>query len=103
MYSYPLWLLVFVVLPIIIIWVFKHKLLINYYKVIILAIIGSAIFSLSWDYIAIQERIWFFEKPYIFGVWFLGLPIEEWAFIILVTLLFGSITIVVWDKYGIKS
>lgn len=103
MYSYPLWLLIFVIFPIIFIWFFKHKLLIKYFKAIGFAIIGAIIFSLPWDFIAIQERIWFYEKPYIFGVWFLGLPIEEYAFISLVTVLFSSITIVVWDKYGVKS
>jgi lycopene cyclase domain-containing protein len=102
MYKYPLWLLIFVILPLSILWVIKFKDLKQYRIVFFLAPIGSIIFSLPWDYIAIKEKIWYFTKPHIFGIWLLGLPIEEWFFIIFVTLLFTSITVLLWKKYGVK-
>lgn len=101
-YAYPVWLVIFVIIPILLLWIWKFAFLRKYKLVFLLAIIGSIIFSLPWDYIAITERIWYFEKPYILGIWFLGLPIEEWLFIIFVTQLFSTITVLLWKNFGRK-
>ncbi len=99
MYEYPLWLLVFVIVPLIFLFV-RFKELKRYKLTFLFAVIGSTIFSLPWDYIAINEKIWYFTEPHIFGFWLLGLPIEEWIFIVFVTLLFSAITIIIYKKYG---
>ncbi len=103
MYEYPLWLLISVISPLVLLWIFRFNLLIKYKEALILAPIGSLIFSVLWDYIAIKEKIWYFTESHIFGIWFLGLPVEEWIFIIFVTLLFSSITVLLWEKYGVKK
>ncbi len=68
-----------------------------------MAIIGGIIFGLPWDYLSIKEGIWNFSNERIVGVWLLGLPIEEWLFFIFVTLLFSTITLVLWSKYGVDE
>jgi lycopene cyclase domain-containing protein len=102
MYEYLIWLLIFVILPFIILWIWKFRDLIKYKKVFFLATIGSLIFSIPWDVISVRENIWYFRKPHILGIWLFGLPIEEYLFIIFVTLLFSSITILLWEKLGVK-
>lgn len=99
-YSYPIWILIFLVIPTLILWMLNFSYFTSHLKVFKLAILGAILFSLPWDFIAIKEQIWLFEKPYIFGLWILGLPIEEWFFITLVTILFTCITLIIWRKFG---
>lgn len=102
-YSYPLWLLIFAILPSVILWIFRFNQLKRYAKVLIGTLIFSLIFSLAWDYLAINDRVWYFEKPHISSIYLLALPIEEWIFIIAETLLFSTITIILWEKYGVNK
>lgn len=98
MLSYLWWLLLFCALPLTALWILYFDILRRSVRILVLAIIGALLVSVPWDVISIQERIWFFETPHILGVWLLGLPIEEWLFIIIVTALFASITLVLDAK-----
>jgi len=98
--SYLLWLFLFAVLPLICLWAIYAAELKRHWRILFLAPIGSVIFSFPWDFISIHEHIWYFQTPYIAGLWFLGLPIEEWLFIALITLLFGSISVIIWTRIG---
>lgn len=102
MYEYLIWLLIFVILPLIILWIWKFRDLAKYKKVFFLAPVGSLIFSIPWDIIAVRENIWYFREPHILGIWLFGLSIEEYLFIIFVTLLFSSITVLLWKRLGVK-
>lgn len=102
-YSYLIWLLLFVALPLVCLWGIYRDVLVRYWRIVFLAPIGSLIFSFPWDYISIQEHIWYFEKPYVVGIWIFGLPLEEYLFIVLVTLLFASISAVVWNRIGVPE
>src|SRR3989344_6039727 len=82
MYEYLFWLLIFVILPLIILYLLNFNYLKKYNFVFLLAITCSLIFAFPWDLIAIYENIWYFTEPQILGTWFLGLPIEEYLFII---------------------
>lgn len=100
MYSYPIWLLIFVILPLSILWILNYQRLKKYKKVFYLTIIGALIFSYLWDLIAINQRIWYFELPHILGIFILGLPLEEYVFIIGIVLLFTITTILLWERLG---
>lgn len=102
-YSYLLWLLFFGVVPLAVLWFLHAGELKRHIRIIFLAPIGSLIFSFPWDYISIHERIWYFQTPYIAGLWIFGLPIEEYLFIVLITLLFASISVVVWNRVGVSE
>lgn len=60
----------------------------------------ALVFSIPWDILAVTNKIWSFPKEGNIGFFILGLPIEELLFMTTVTLLIGSITIVV--KYHKK-
>ncbi len=96
-YSYFIWLAVFVAAPLLAIWGIWWRVFVPHLKVIGLAPIGALVFSIPWDIISVREHIWYFERPYIAGIWVGGLPIEEYLFIVLVTVLFASATVVVWS------
>ena len=98
-----MWLLIFTISPLMILWIWKFKYLTKYKIVFFLAPIGSLIFSIPWDIISVKENIWYFTEPHILGIYILWLPIEEWFFIILVTLVFSSVTVVLWKKFGVKA
>lgn len=102
MLTYPIWLFVFVFLPLILLWILKYKDLIKYKRVFFLALIGSSIFSIPWDIISVKESIWYFKEENILGIWLFELPIEEYIFIVMVTLFFASITVLLWKKFGVK-
>ena len=93
----------FVVVPLVVLWTLNFSYLKGHTKVFFLAVLGSIVFSFPWDFIAIQEKVWLFEEPYIFGVWLWGLPIEEWLFIVLISALFTSVTLLFWRRWGIHK
>jgi len=102
-YSYLIWLFVFVVIPTVVLVALYWRVLKQHWNVVLLAQVGAMIFSFPWDYISIKEQIWYYETPYIVGKWIWGLPIEEYLFIVLVTLLFSCISLVVWDRIGVSE
>jgi lycopene cyclase domain-containing protein len=55
----------------------------------------ALVFSIPWDIFAVTNHLWFFPKEGNIGFLILGLPIEEYLFMTTVTLLIGSITILV--------
>jgi len=103
MYSYPLWLAVCAVVPIVLLWAAYGSRLKPYGRMFFSCVCGALLLAIPWDYISVQEHIWYFTRPHVSGLWFLGLPIEEWVFITLVTLLFSTITVLTWEKYGDKT
>ncbi len=103
LHSYLIWLALFVLAPTGLLWAFYSKVLKRHWRVIFLAPVYALIFSIPWDYISIQERIWYYQTPYIAGLWIFGLPLEEYLFIIFVTLLFANISAVVWNYIGVPE
>lgn len=81
MLSYWIWLAIYVFIPIIIMCIWKWNLLSKFKKTIVLCGIGSLVFAVPWDHFAIKDGLWWFPENEILGIWFLGLPIEEWCFI----------------------
>src|SRR5215510_12410235 len=103
MYSYPVWLLLFLTLPLAFIGIFKFQTLMKYKWVLILTTLGCLIVSVPWDILSVNDHIWYFSKPHIFGIWLWGLPIEEYLYILFVGLLSSSVTILLWERYGVKK
>ena len=103
MYSYRLWLLIFLTLPLGLIWCFRFQRLMQYRLVLTLTSLGCLALAVPWDILAVKDHIWYFSEPYILGVWMLGLPIEEYVYILFVGLLSASVTVLVWESYGIKK
>ena len=102
MHTYLIWLILFELVPLILLWLWQFKLLRKFKLTLTYSVIGSIIFGWVWDFISIQQKVWFFSHPYIVGIWIAGLPLEEYLFIIFTTLLVSTITIIAWNKIGEK-
>ncbi|MBV9349179.1 MAG: lycopene cyclase domain-containing protein [Patescibacteria group bacterium] len=102
-YSYLIWLLCFFIFPAALLWAVFGSTLWRYRKAVALAPLGSLLFSIPWDIISVREHIWYFQKPFIAGLWIGELPIEEYFFIISVSVLFASISALLYDRNGIAA
>lgn len=99
MFIYLKWLLIFVWLPTLFLWLKNFDLLRRYTSTLSLCIIFALIFSVPWDLWAIKTKIWVFPQDTNLGIWFGGLPLEEYLFIIFVTLEIGSLTLVLKHRF----
>lgn len=99
-YSYLLWLFIFTIVPLGVLWFLFWDTLHQYSGVIAVAPIGALIFSIPWDGISIHEGVWYFQTPYIVGLSWGGLPLEQYLFYIFATLLFATVSALIWKRYG---
>ena len=82
-FPYIRWHIIFVILPSIIIWTLYWRYLIKYKQTIIWIAVLSFIWGIIFDWVASPIlKLWFFDNN--LGVYFLGLPIEEYLFLIFV-------------------
>ena len=103
MYSYPIWLALFLLLPLALLWAIKYRTLRKHLGVLTLTAIGYLSVSVPWDILSVNDHIWYFAQPHIFGLSLLGLPIEEYVYIVGVALISCSVTILLWERYGEKQ
>lgn len=97
-FHYLLWFGIFVALPIALLWLYDYAYLKNYYKIFRTCIICALLFSVPWDALAVHAHIWNFPKQNVLGIWIFNLPIEEFLFIIFVTVFYATVTLVVRHK-----
>lgn len=81
MLSYWIWLSVFIFAPAIVLAAWKREKMKRHWKTPLLCGIGALAFAYFWDLFAIRDGLWGFPPQEILGIWFLGLPVEEWVFI----------------------
>ena len=97
--TYLIWLTLFIALPLALLWLLWPLLFWGQRRALAWTPLGSLFGGWAWDGVAIQARVWYYDAANIAGVWFLGMPLEEWLWITGVTLMFGSLT-VVWMERG---
>jgi lycopene cyclase domain-containing protein len=95
--TYLIWLGLFIGLPLFGLlrwwpWLWQQR------RALGLASLGSLLGGWAWDAWAVQFGVWFYEPGNIIGWWFLGLPLEEWLWIVGVTLMFGGLTVVLMEQ-----
>jgi lycopene cyclase domain-containing protein len=66
-------------------------------------VIGCLGVAVPWDILSVNDRIWYFVEPHVIGVWLYGLPLEEYVYIVCLGLLSSSVTILLWERYGVKQ
>ena len=67
----------------------------QYKRVFIYCIIWSLVFSIPWDIWAVRTQIWHFPSDTNIGLWIGGLPLEEYFFMIFVTLLVSTVVLLI--------
>lgn len=97
-YTYILWLALFVWLPILIIYLFNREYINKYRNIFPYGIVSTLLFSIPWDWWAIKTNVWYFPPQNIVGVWFFGIPLEEYLFMIFVTFEIAFITLALRKK-----
>lgn len=100
--TYLIWLLLFIALPIALLWLRWPRQVWGQRRALAWTTLGALVGGWLWDGVAIQARVWYYDPANIAGVWFGGMPLEEWLWIVGVTWLFGSLT-VVWMERGQAS
>jgi len=103
MYAYPIWLLLFFILPLTLLGILKFRALAKYKLVLAVVVIGCLGVAVPWDLLSVRDRIWYFTQPHIVGVWLLGLPLEEYVYIVFLGLLSSSVTVLLWERYGARQ
>ena len=93
--AYLHWLIIFVWLPLVILWTANWKYLARYKKTFLSCIGWALAFSIPWDLWAVQAQIWLFPQDTNIGLGIGGLPLEEYLFMIFVTMLISTITLLI--------
>lgn len=99
-YTYLVWLFCFIGLPLLLLLRWRTVLW-TQRRALAWATIGSLVGGWLWDALAVRVGLWHYDPARIAGVWFIGLPLEEWLWIGGVTLLFGSVTILLAERMGV--
>ena len=92
--TYLIWLALFIALPLALLWLIWPRVLWAQRRALAWTTVGALVGGWLWDGLAIQVGVWYYTRENIAGHWFLGMPLEEWLWIVGVTLLFGSVTVV---------
>jgi|SRR5579872_1245792 len=101
--SYIYWLTIFIWMPLVILWSLNYKYLLRYKGVFTRCIIWSIIFGVLWDFVAVGTHIWFFPPDTNLGIIILGLPLEEYLFIVFTCLYISTATILVRKRLQRKG
>lgn len=91
--TYLLWLGLCIGVPLLGLW-FWRRVLWQQRRALGWTLLGALVGGWAWDLLAVRLRVWYYDPAHIVGVWFGGLPLEEWLWILGTTLLFGGLTVV---------
>lgn len=93
-YAYPIWLVLCVGLPLAWLWLRYGAILRQHTWALSWTTLGALVLGWLWNAQAVRANIWYYTQPQTLGVWFLGLPLEEWLWMSGVSLLFACVTII---------
>ncbi len=99
MLAYLIWLAVFVWLPLFVLWAKNIELVRKHTKTLAVCVMGSLMVAVPWDSWATARGMWLFPNNNVIGVYIINLPIEEYLFIIFVTLLSSTATLVLRERF----
>lgn len=95
MYIY--WIVIFLALPLILLWLSNRQILAENKKIFYKTLLGALLFGVPTDIIGTTLGVWFFPEKLI-GIWFFGLPLEEFLFIFL-----GTMNLTYLTLWGLKK
>lgn len=97
---YIYWLSIFVWLPLIVLWAINWRYLLQYRKTFLYCVIWALIFSIPWDIWAVRADIWHFPQDTNVGFRISGLPLEEYFFMIFVTMLLSTVVLLLKKRFA---
>ena len=96
-YTYLLWLFFFMGVPLLL-QLRWWRLFWQQRRAILWTLLGSLVGGWLWDAAAVRFNLWYYEAERIAGIWWFGLPLEEWLWIVGVTLLFANLTVLLVER-----
>lgn len=95
---YELWIVLFVLIPVALLWAAYWKLFWRY-KLTFLWVIGlSVLLSFAWDFAAVKLQIWFWPDSCCALPRILGLPTEEVLFFVFVSMYAICLTLILRER-----
>ena len=103
-YTYLIWLALFIGVPFLALVMWRGDALWQQRRALLWATLGALIGGWAWDALSVRVGVWTFDLNHLIGWWWAGLPLEEWLWIIGVTLLFGGLTVALAERvYGLEG
>lgn len=101
--TYLIWLLCFIGIPLGLLILRHGRALWRRRRGLAWTVAGSLVGGWAWDALAVRLGLWSYDPGHLVGWWALGLPLEEWLWIVGVTLLFGSVTVILAERAGLGA
>ena len=96
--TYMIWLALFVGLPLVGLVLVARRQLWRQCRALAWTLLGAVVGGWAWDAGIVKLGAWDYNPDNIVGQWIGGLPLEEWLWIIGVTLMFGALTVVIEER-----
>lgn len=97
-FTYLIWLALFIGVPLLALAVWRGRALWQQRRALFWCTVGSLVGGWVWDGLAVRFDLWYYAPENLVGWWWAGLPLEEWLWIVGVTLMFGGLTIVLAER-----
>ena len=98
--SYSVFLIIFVCLPLVgLIFVLRHSLRRVHLTMLLGVVTLAVIYTTPWDNYLVATRVWYYNPQLVMNVTLGYVPIEEYAFFILQTLLTGLFVFWLWQRF----
>ena len=96
--TYIIWLALFIGVPLLALLFAARGAFWRKWRALAWVLAGALVGGWAWDAGIVRLGAWYYDPNNILGLWIAGLPIEEWLWIVGVTLLFGALTIVLEER-----
>ena len=96
--TYLIWLVCFIGVPILVLVAWRGHMLWRQRRALLWAIVGALVGGWIWDALSVRVGVWYYDPGHLIGWWWAGLPLEEWLWIVGVTLMFGSTTVILAER-----
>ena len=100
-FTYIVWLVCFIGVPLLVLWGWRGRVIWQQRRAMAWMTVGSLVGGWVWDALAVQFGLWYYDPAHLVGWWWAGLPLEEWLWIVGVTLLFGGLTVALAPVIGV--
>jgi lycopene cyclase domain-containing protein len=100
-FTYLIWLGCFIGVPLLVLWTWRGQAIWQQRRALGWALLGSLVGGWIWDALAVRVGLWYYAPENLVGWWWAGLPLEEWLWIVGVTLMFGGLTVALATRLGV--
>lgn len=102
--NYMVWVSLFMIVPLVVLIIgvqlWRPAVIWDNTSVIARSMAVLFVIGIIWDSYAIHAGWWYYESHQIVGVWFLGMPLEEFVFIITTSLFYILLTLIGLELWG---